>query len=378
MMRFFSVLAAWLCVSSMAFSQDEPLPDSVTTPYLAYEAAVDAGDDQAAAETSEQAWRAGRDAGIAPNILATLAENAGFYARRSGRYDIAEDAFLNAAELNERSNGDPIVRARALRYASDAQLRQGEHRSAFLSSERVVEIIETLPASPAADTEAALAHAYMSSSRWARGQYRNAGFHGERAMQAARRAGIQTAPVFGVAAFQAGAYYSYEDRPIEAAYWMTVARTLLSQDGGGSDLSRAAAAWGSMERAELSAEERAELFERLRADNVYKSVDDSEEEANEFVAIEGRVDAVAIERRPPAYPRDAAWAGVEGFALMRFDVNEEGQPENVEVVYSIPYREFGEEGVRTIRRWRYEPATQDGVPIVRRGVMTRLDYQLAD
>ncbi|WP_421859440.1 TonB family protein [Oceanicaulis sp.] len=377
-MRFFSVLIVWLSATAMAIGQDEPLPDSVTTPYLAYEAAVEAGDDQAAAESSEQAWRAGRDARIAPSILATLAENAGFYARRTGRYDIAEDAFLNAAELNERSNGDAVVRARALRYASDAQLRQGEHRSAFLSSERGVEIIETLPASPAAETEAALAHAYMSSSRWARGQYQNAGFHGERAMQAARRAGIQTAPVFGVAAFQAGAYYSYEDRPLEAAYWMTVARTLLSQGGGDSDLSDAAEAWGSMERAELNADQRAELFERLLADNVYKSVDESEVEANAFVAVEGFVDTVVIERRPPAYPRDAAWAGVEGIALMRFDVNEEGRPENVEVVYSIPYREFGEEGVRTVRRWRYEPATQDGVPIVRRGVTTRLDYQLAD
>ncbi|WP_306017017.1 energy transducer TonB [Oceanicaulis sp. MMSF_3324] len=377
-MSIISTLIVSFLWTATAFAQDEALPESVTAPYLAFQAAEEAGDVQAAATAAEQAWRAGLEASISPAVLGVLAENAGYYAHHTGAYDLAEDAFLSAVEMNEQNNGDPVVRARALRYVSDAQYRKEEYRRAFITSERAVELLEPLSPAPAVDAEMALLHALMSSSRWVRGQYRNAGYHGERALLAARRAGIQNAAVFGVAAFQAGAYYSYEDQPFESAYWMTVARTLLSEEGSGNDLRFAAGAWGDLERARLDAEERARLIERLREDDVYQPEYEAEQAEQVYDPEEGRVDAVPLERRPPQYPPEAAYAGIEGFALMRFDIDEEGRPMNVEVVYSIPFREFGEEGVRTVRRWTYQPATENGVPVVRRGVMTRLDYQLAD
>jgi TonB family protein len=377
-MRFFSVLIVWLCASAMAFGQDEALPDTVTTPYLAYEAAVEAGDEPAAAEAAEQAWRAALEAEIEPSVLSILAENAGMYAFRLAQFETAEEAFLNAVEMNQQSAGDPFVRARALRYVSDVQLRQGKSRQSFISAEAVLELLEELAPSEAVYMEIALANAFMSRSRWVRGQYRSAGRHGERAVLAARSAGIVQAPVFGVAAFQAGAYYSQDDEPLEAAYWFAVANSVLSQADMGSDLLAATRAWGSMEREELESDERIALLDRLRADNVYEP--GYEEALQEAFSErgEGWVEAVALDRRAPQYPTDAARVGAEGFALMRFDVNADGRTENVEVVYSIPYREFGEAGERAVREWRYRPATRDGVPVTRSGIVTNLQFEMAD
>lgn len=377
-MRIISVLTVWILAASVAFSQDAPLPESVTTPYLAYEAAVEAGDEQAAAEAAEQAWRAGAEVGIDAATLGVLAENAGFYGYRAGRFEIAAEALLNAAELNRSASGDPMLLGRALRSASNAQLRLGHNRDAFSTAEDALEVLEGLPRTPEVEAEIALANATMSTSRWLRHHYRAAGRYGEQAVLAARRAGIAEASIFGVAAFQAGAYYSYEDEPLEAAYWFAVARATLDSEGGSGDLRMAASAWSSAERGELDQDELSVLLERLREDAVYKPDFEREMEDESFMPAPGRVDAIPVRRVPPDYPTDALWAGVEGFALMRFDVNEEGRTENVEVVYSIPYREFGEEGLRTVRRWRYEPATENGVPVVRRGIVTRLDYLLAD
>ncbi|WP_430430256.1 energy transducer TonB [Oceanicaulis sp.] len=377
-MRFFSVLIVWLSVTAMAIGQDDSLPESVTTPYLAYEAAVEAGDEPAAAEAAEQAWRAALEASVDPAVLTILAENAGFASFRTADFETAEDAFLNAVEMNQQSAGDPLLRARSLRYVSDVQLRQGKSRQSFISAEAALEILEPLTPSEAVHMEIALSNAFMSSSRWARGQYRSAGRHGERAVRAARSAGIVQAPVFGVAAFQAGAYYSDDDQPMEAAYWFAVANSLLSQAGTGRDLLAATRAWGSMEREELDSEDRIALLDRLRADNVYQP--GYEEALQEAFSErgEGWVDAVARDRRAPQYPTDAARVGAEGFALMRFDVNADGRTENVEVVYSIPYREFGEAGERAVREWRYQPATRDGVPVARPGIVTNLQFEMAD
>lgn len=377
-MRIFSVLMVWLLLASSAFSQDDALPQAVATPYLAYEAAVEAGDAQAAAEAAEQAWRAALAAGIDPSIVSVLAENAGLAAYSIGQFETAENAFLSAVEMNEQSAGDPFLRARALRYVSNIQLREGENRRSFSTAEDALDILEELPSAPHVDMEIALANVFMTSSHWVRGNYRSAGRYGERAVQAARRAGVVQAPVFGIAAFQTGAYYSIEDQPLEAAYWFAVANTVFSQTDSDSDVRAAARAWGGMEREELDSDERAALLDRLRADAVYQA----EYEESLLEAASGRgegwVDAVAVNRRSPRYPEGAQWAGAEGYALMRFDVNAEGRTENVEIVYSIPYREFGEEGERAVRQWRYQPATQNGVPVVQTDIVTLLEFVMAN
>jgi protein TonB len=39
---------------------------------------------------------------------------------------------------------------------------------------------------------------------------------------------------------------------------------------------------------------------------------------------------------------------------------------------------FERSTIRAVERWRYEPKVQDGAAVWRRGVVTRLDYELTE
>lgn len=86
-------------------------------------------------------------------------------------------------------------------------------------------------------------------------------------------------------------------------------------------------------------------------------------------------DAQPMVRIPPQYPPRAAERGTEGFCLMQFDVTPDGTPTNIEAL-NCSSSMFVRASTRAVERWRYEPKIQDGNAVWRRGVQTRLDYQL--
>ena len=88
-------------------------------------------------------------------------------------------------------------------------------------------------------------------------------------------------------------------------------------------------------------------------------------------------DAQPMVRIPPQYPPRAAERGMEGYCLMQFDVTPDGTPTNI-VAVDCSSSLFERSSVRAVERWRYEPKIQNGNAVWRRGVQTRLDYQLAD
>ncbi len=88
-------------------------------------------------------------------------------------------------------------------------------------------------------------------------------------------------------------------------------------------------------------------------------------------------DAQPMVRIPPQYPPRAAERGTEGYCLMQFDVTPDGTPTNI-VAMECSSSLFERSSVRAVERWRYEPKIQNGNAVWRRGVQTRLDYQLAD
>ena len=82
----------------------------------------------------------------------------------------------------------------------------------------------------------------------------------------------------------------------------------------------------------------------------------------------------------PWYPRNAAGRGIESWVRLRFDVDQEGQVRNIQVVDSArsggPYRGFERSAVRALKRWRFEPATVDGKAVSR--AMTQvIDFTLS-
>ncbi|WP_203293208.1 energy transducer TonB [Maricaulis parjimensis] len=88
-------------------------------------------------------------------------------------------------------------------------------------------------------------------------------------------------------------------------------------------------------------------------------------------------DAQPLVRIEPQYPMRAAERGVEGSCWVRFDVTPDGTPTNVSV-YRCDSSLFERASIRAVERWRYNPKVENGVPVARRGVETRFDFQLAD
>ncbi|MEE2527021.1 energy transducer TonB [Hyphobacterium sp. HN65] len=88
-------------------------------------------------------------------------------------------------------------------------------------------------------------------------------------------------------------------------------------------------------------------------------------------------DAQPLVRIPPQYPVRAAERGTEGYCDMTFNVSPDGTPVDIQATYCTSSL-FERSSVRAVERWRYSQRIVDGVPQMRRGVVTRIEYELAD
>ncbi|MEE9272574.1 MAG: energy transducer TonB [Robiginitomaculum sp.] len=61
----------------------------------------------------------------------------------------------------------------------------------------------------------------------------------------------------------------------------------------------------------------------------------------------------------PEYPRKAYKSGRQGWALLRLDVNAQGEVQNVEVERALPAGVFGGNARRAAEKWQFMPP-QDG------------------
>ena len=64
----------------------------------------------------------------------------------------------------------------------------------------------------------------------------------------------------------------------------------------------------------------------------------------------------------PEYPINMRRAGMEGEAIVRFTVDTQGHPRNIEIV-SCTHREFGAAAVAAVGTWWYHPAKKNGDPV---------------
>jgi TonB family protein len=70
----------------------------------------------------------------------------------------------------------------------------------------------------------------------------------------------------------------------------------------------------------------------------------------------------AIHKEPATYTNEARFARFKGKVTVVFTVDEEGAPQNIELTAPAPYA-LGEPAIAAVRKWRYQPATQDGKPV---------------
>jgi TonB family protein len=107
------------------------------------------------------------------------------------------------------------------------------------------------------------------------------------------------------------------------------------------------------------------------------------------VAIAGSA-AAQRNRRAPATPDQAADAAsdaakeaastgrLEGAVLLEFTIAADGTTKDIVVIESSPPGVFDEAAVSALARWRYKPKIENGQPVERRGIKTRIVFQLEE
>jgi len=84
-----------------------------------------------------------------------------------------------------------------------------------------------------------------------------------------------------------------------------------------------------------------------------------------------------IETRPPIYPPRCLRLGIEGTVRVRVLVGEDGRPQEVTIGKSSGESALDESAMDAVRRWRFEPAKRDGVP-VRAWAIIPVEFKLID
>ena len=91
------------------------------------------------------------------------------------------------------------------------------------------------------------------------------------------------------------------------------------------------------------------------------------------IAVSDR-DAQPLVRIPPQMPPRAEKSG---HCKVRFNVSPEGQPFDVQATYCTE-RMFESPSIRSVQKWKYNPKIQDGRPVGRTGVESKITFRLTD
>jgi len=87
-------------------------------------------------------------------------------------------------------------------------------------------------------------------------------------------------------------------------------------------------------------------------------------------------EVMPIVRIAPQYPRKAAMAGIEGWVLLRFDINILGVVENVEIIKSQPNKIFDGAARRALLKWKYKAKLIDGKPVKQVNNNVKIEFKL--
>jgi protein TonB len=88
-------------------------------------------------------------------------------------------------------------------------------------------------------------------------------------------------------------------------------------------------------------------------------------------STQGDADATPYYKIKPKYPRAALVAGVEGWILLKIDVKDNGEVENVRIIGGEQRNMFESEARRAVEKWKYRPGKLTDHQV-------RVDFKLAD
>lgn len=89
-------------------------------------------------------------------------------------------------------------------------------------------------------------------------------------------------------------------------------------------------------------------------------------------------DIIPLVRVNPQYPARALSRGIEGWVDVEFTITAAGTVKDPVVVEADPKGLFERAALRAIRKWKYNPKVDHGVPVERPGVRVRLRFDIAE
>jgi len=92
------------------------------------------------------------------------------------------------------------------------------------------------------------------------------------------------------------------------------------------------------------------------------------------------IPAKIISRSPPRYPNRALKKGTQGWVQVKFAINKEGVPVDIEVVESEPAQIFDESAIKSVEKWRFSPARNQrtGLPVASKNISTKVQFRLSE
>jgi protein TonB len=89
-------------------------------------------------------------------------------------------------------------------------------------------------------------------------------------------------------------------------------------------------------------------------------------------------DTIPLVRVQPLYPPAAAERRIEGWVKLRFTIGTTGAVKKPQVIDADPGGIFDRAAIQAIRKWKYKPRIENGVPVETRGAKVKLSFKLED
>ena len=88
------------------------------------------------------------------------------------------------------------------------------------------------------------------------------------------------------------------------------------------------------------------------------------------------VDAKSIDRVSPVYPIEQAKRGRDGWVMVNFVVEPDGSTSNIVIEDSSGTKSFERSTIKAIKKWQYQPATENGQAVQQCKTRVRMDFSM--
>jgi protein TonB len=90
------------------------------------------------------------------------------------------------------------------------------------------------------------------------------------------------------------------------------------------------------------------------------------------------MDVVPLVRVNPLYPARAQARGIEGWVHLRFTITPQGSTQDIEVIDADPRHYFERAAKSAVKKYKYKPKVEGGVPVERPGVELVISFELSE